>query len=61
MNAPTPALLKKVRAELIGRGTLLTAFCENHWFVGQVISGKRHDFNAAALVAAFLLMLRQTQ
>jgi len=65
MNTPSPELLKEVRAELVGRGTSLKAFCEVHGFVrqhvGQVISGKRHGPKAAALVATFLLKLRQTK
>lgn len=65
MNTPSPELLKEVRAELVGRGTSLKAFCEDHGFVrqhvGQVIAGKRHGPKAAALMAAFLLKLREPQ
>lgn len=65
MNTPSPALLKEVRAALVGRGTSLKAFCEQNGYTRQAVtaalSGTRTNPASRALAERFICEVRKAQ
>jgi hypothetical protein len=64
-DTPSPQLLKATRAELILRGTSLSAFCKEYGFLRQAVtpalSGQRPGPKSRALAARFLDKVRKTR